>query len=88
MAGIVGGNTPAAAAMAPYVLSEQDGYYRGRELIVPGAAVSSQAGFTAIDDLAHGFGGGYLPPVVPAPGRAGAQTGELPCHHETHVALP
>jgi Xaa-Pro dipeptidase len=25
--------------------------------------------FTAIDDLAHGFGGGYLPPVIPAPGR-------------------
>ncbi len=33
------------------------------------AAVIGQAGFTAIDDLAHGFGGGYLPPVVPAPGR-------------------
>ena len=28
-----------------------------------------QAGFTAIDDLVHGFGGGYLPPVIPAPGR-------------------
>jgi Xaa-Pro aminopeptidase len=34
------------------------------------AAVIGQAGFTAIDDLVHGFGGGYLPPVVPAPGRA------------------
>lgn len=33
------------------------------------AAVIDQAGFTAIDDLVHGFGGGYLPPVVPAPGR-------------------
>ena len=33
------------------------------------AAVIGQAGFTAIDDLVHGFGGGYLPPVVPAPGR-------------------
>jgi Xaa-Pro dipeptidase len=33
------------------------------------AAVIEQAGFTAIDDLVHGFGGGYLPPVVPAPGR-------------------
>ncbi len=31
------------------------------------AAVIGQAGFTAIDDLVHGFGGGYLPPVVPAP---------------------
>ena len=33
------------------------------------AAVIGHAGFTAIDDLVHGFGGGYLPPVVPAPGR-------------------
>jgi Xaa-Pro dipeptidase len=33
------------------------------------AAVIGQAGFTAIDDLVHGFGGGYLPPVIPAPGR-------------------
>ena len=33
------------------------------------AAVIERAGFTAIDDLVHGFGGGYLPPVVPAPGR-------------------
>ena len=33
------------------------------------AAVIGQAGFTTIDDLVHGFGGGYLPPVVPAPGR-------------------
>lgn len=33
------------------------------------AAVIGQAGFTAVDDLAHGFGGGYLPPVVPPPGR-------------------
>ena len=37
----------------------------------------SEAGFTAIDDLAHGFGGGYLPPVVPAPGRAAFRQGEL-----------
>ncbi len=29
----------------------------------------SQAGFAAIDDLVHGFGSGYLPPVVPAPGQ-------------------
>ena len=31
------------------------------------AGLIGQAGFTAIDDLVHGFGGGYLPPVVPAP---------------------
>jgi Xaa-Pro aminopeptidase len=33
------------------------------------AAIIQEAGFTGIDDLVHGFGGGYLPPVVPAPGR-------------------
>ena len=33
MAGIVGGIR--RAAIAPYVLSEQEGFYRGRELIVP-----------------------------------------------------
>jgi len=46
--------------------------------LVPGASatelaaagsVIEEAGFTGIDDLVHGFGGGYLPPVVPAPGR-------------------
>jgi Xaa-Pro aminopeptidase len=40
-----------------------------RDLAAEGATVIGQAGFTAIDDLVHGFGGGYLPPVVPAPGR-------------------
>ena len=39
------------------------------------AAVITQAGFTAVDDLAHGFGGGYLPPVIPAPGRPLAAPG-------------
>jgi Xaa-Pro aminopeptidase len=28
------------------------------------AAVIEDAGFTTIDDLVHGFGGGYLPPVI------------------------
>jgi Xaa-Pro aminopeptidase len=40
-----------------------------RDLAAAGAAVIDEAGFTGIDDLVHGFGGGYLPPVVPAPGR-------------------
>ena len=39
------------------------------------AAVIGQAGFTSIDDLVHGFGGGYLPPVVPAPGRSATAPG-------------
>jgi Xaa-Pro dipeptidase len=41
---------------------------RARDL-ADASAVIGEAGFTAIDDLVHGFGGGYLPPVVPAPGR-------------------
>lgn len=41
----------------------------GEELLAAAMTVITQAGFTAIDDLAHGFGGGYLPPVISAPGR-------------------
>jgi Xaa-Pro aminopeptidase len=41
---------------------------RARDLAAA-AAIIEQAGFTGVDDLVHGFGGGYLPPVVPAPGR-------------------
>jgi len=41
---------------------------RARELAAAGSVIE-EAGFTGIDDLVHGFGGGYLPPVVPAPGR-------------------
>jgi Xaa-Pro dipeptidase len=40
-----------------------------RDLAAAATAVIGRAGLTAIDDLVHGFGGGYLPPVVPAPGR-------------------
>lgn len=39
------------------------------ELLAAAMAVITPAGFSAIDDLAHGFGGGYLPPVISAPGR-------------------
>jgi len=41
---------------------------RARDLAAA-AAVIERAGFAGVDDLVHGFGGGYLPPVVPAPGR-------------------
>jgi hypothetical protein len=52
------GSTPACASGIPQIPQ-----------LAAAAAVIGQAGFTAIDDLVHGFGGGYLPPVVPAPGR-------------------
>jgi Xaa-Pro aminopeptidase len=38
--------------------------------IVAAAEVIEQAGFTTVDDLVHGFGGGYLPPVLGSRSRA------------------
>jgi len=34
------------------------------EEIVEAASVIEEAGFTTVDDLVHGLGGGYLPPVI------------------------
>jgi Xaa-Pro aminopeptidase len=45
-----------------------------RELMV-GARVIEAAGFTFYDDLVHGYGGGYLPPVIGSPTR---ENGPLP----------
>lgn len=44
--------------------------------IVDAAAVIEDAGFTTCDDLVHGFGGGYLPPVLGSTSRPAA--GPLP----------
>jgi len=38
--------------------------------LVDAAAVIEDAGFTTVDDLVHGFGGGYLPPVIGSRSRA------------------
>ena len=38
--------------------------------LVAAAGLIREAGFTTIDDIVHGYGGGYLPPVLSAPGRA------------------
>ena len=40
--------------------------------IIDAASVIEQAGFTIIDDLLHGYGGGYLPPVLGSRSRPGA----------------
>jgi Xaa-Pro aminopeptidase len=58
-----------------------------RELAAAGALIE-QAGFTAVDDLVHGFGGGYLPPVVPAPGRPLAGPGFVLAAGMTVVVQP
>ena len=38
--------------------------------LVAASRLIGEAGFTTIDDVVHGYGGGYLPPVLTAPGRA------------------
>jgi Xaa-Pro dipeptidase len=45
--------------------------------VIAAAGVIEDAGFTTIDDLVHGYGGGYLPPVLGSASRpAGAVPGE------------
>ena len=46
--------------------------------IIDAASLIEQAGFTIIDDLLHGYGGGYLPPVLGSRSRPGAQVPEEP----------
>jgi Xaa-Pro dipeptidase len=41
-----------------------------RALAAAGAVIDG-AGYTAVDDLVHGFGGGYLPPIIPGTGGPG-----------------
>lgn len=55
--------------LAPGVLPEQ---------LVAAAEVIEEAGFTTLDDLVHGFGGGYLPPVVGSRSRTLEPPPELP----------
>jgi Xaa-Pro dipeptidase len=50
-----------AALLRPGVHAEQ---------LVEAAGVIEDAGFTTVDDLVHGFGGGYLPPVIGSRSRA------------------
>ncbi len=45
------------------------------EDVVKAAGVIEQAGFTTCDDLMHGYGGGYLPPVL---GSRSRPAGKLP----------
>ena len=43
--------------------------------VIAAAGVIEEAGFTTIDDLVHGYGGGYLPPVL---GSASRPAGPVP----------
>jgi len=43
--------------------------------VIEAARVIEDAGFTTIDDLLHGYGGGYLPPIL---GSASRPAGPVP----------
>jgi Xaa-Pro dipeptidase len=43
--------------------------------VIAAAGVIEEAGFTTIDDLVHGYGGGYLPPIL---GSASRPAGPVP----------
>jgi Xaa-Pro aminopeptidase len=58
----------AEAALAAITARLRPGTYA--EELVAAAEVIEEAGFTTVDDLVHGFGGGYLPPVLGSRSRA------------------
>lgn len=43
-----------------------------------GGAIIEGAGMTIVDDLVHGYGGGYLPPVIRTPGTRRSEPPNLP----------
>lgn len=66
------GTSPSAEYQQLFEVASE-AYYRVAEAIRPGASeqevlaaaeVIHEKGFTICDDLVHGFGGGYLPPVL------------------------
>jgi Xaa-Pro dipeptidase len=46
--------------------------------VIAAAGVIEQAGFTIIDDLLHGYGGGYLPPILGSRSRPSAHIPDEP----------
>ena len=46
--------------------------------VIDAASVIEQSGFTIIDDLLHGYGGGYLPPVLGSRSRPSAHIPDEP----------
>jgi Xaa-Pro aminopeptidase len=48
--------------------------------VIAAAGVIEDAGFTTIDDLLHGYGGGYLPPVLGSASRPAGPVSAEPFH--------
>jgi Xaa-Pro dipeptidase len=57
--------------------------------VIAAAGVIEAAGFTTIDDLVHGYGGGYLPPILGSKSRPAGPVPEEPFQAgETVVIQP
>lgn len=48
--------------------------------LVDAARLVEDEGFTTCDDIVHGYGGGYLPPVIAMPGRPHAAVPDMVLH--------
>jgi len=46
--------------------------------VIAASGVIEQAGFTTIDDLLHGYGGGYLPPILGSKSRPAGSVPDEP----------
>ena len=46
--------------------------------VIAAASVIEESGFTIIDDLLHGYGGGYLPPILGSQSRPSAHVPDTP----------
>jgi Xaa-Pro dipeptidase len=55
--------------------------------VIDASGVIEDAGFTIIDDLLHGYGGGYLPPILGSKSRPAGPVPEAPFHDGQTVVI-
>ena len=55
--------------------------------VIAAAGVIEEAGFTTIDDLVHGYGGGYLPPILGSASRPAGPVPDDPFRAEMTVVV-
>ena len=55
--------------------------------VIEAARVIEDAGFTTIDDLLHGYGGGYLPPILGSVSRSAGPVPDEPFRADMTVVI-
>jgi Xaa-Pro aminopeptidase len=55
--------------------------------VIEAARVIEDAGFTTVDDLLHGYGGGYLPPILGSASRPAGPVPDEPVHAGMTVVI-